>query len=637
MKRDQKDSKREGVFLSHDVRGKISDKLGEHSYFDREAHGDEIFSKEKPVGVNYPIIISVLLCLFLAIRLFTLQVQEGFVNLRLAEGNRLRSTPIAAPRGIITDVDGNPLVVNSTVYQLVVQTDKLKSLDQVNPKIFKIVQMSKDEVRDKIKSNTDATDYSVLKDDINRDEALLLKSRLVSYGGFEIIPSYRRQYLDLSFSHILGFVGKVSKEEASTRPSLLASGYNGKSGLEKTYDDYLQGIPGQRRAEVDANGHLVRLLSQTDPALGNTVKTSIDKDLQLKVTEILQAQLNDLKTQGTVIIEDPRDGMIRAMVSLPDFDNTKFSAGLGQDEYKQITEDKSLPMFNRATSGTYPPGSTIKPFIASAALEDGVVSPSVAFETPASIKVGQWTFPDWKKHDGVTGVRRAIAESNNIFFFAIGGGWGPIQTGLGPERIKNGLEKFGFGNETGIDLSAEESGFIPTEEWKKSKTGENWYIGNTYNMSIGQGDLLVTPLQICNATSSIANGGKLFKPHLVTQILDQDGNKIKEFTESDSLIKNNIYSSETMQVVREGMRQTVESGSAYSVFGKSFPIDVAAKTGTAQFGNEGKTHAWFTSFAPYDNPQIAVTVIVEGAGDGFEYAAPIARDIYSWWAENRNK
>ena len=637
MKRDQKQFKKEGVFLSGISMGKISDFLGEHAYFDREASGQEIFSRESRVGTNYGLFFSILLCLVLATKLFSLQVQEGFVNLRLAEGNRLRSAPVAAPRGIITDQDGSPLVVNSTVYQLVVQTDKLKSLNTVDARVFEIIQMSKDEVGEKIKTNTDATDYSVLKDDIDRDSALVLKSRLVSYDGFEVLPNYRRQYASNSFSHILGYIGKVSKEEVETKPSLLVAGFDGKSGLEKTYDDYLQGIPGQRRTEVDAQGHMVRLLSEISPQIGSTVKTSIDKDLQLKATEILQAKLDEVKSQGVIVIEDPRDGSVKAMVSLPDYDGTKVSAGLSTEEYKNLTEDRSLPMYNRAVAGTYPPGSTIKPFIASAALQDGVVSSSAAFETPAEITVGQWTFPDWKKHDGVTDVRRAIAESNNIFFFALGGGWGPIKTGLGPDRIKEGLEKFGFGSKVGIDIPSESAGFIPTPQWKKSKTGENWYIGNTYNMSIGQGDVLVTPLQICNATATIANGGKLFKPHLVTSVLKPGGDVLRQFTEIDNLVAKDVYSQDVLQAVREGMRQTVTSGSARSVFDLSFPIDVAAKTGTAQFGTEEKTHAWFTSYAPYDDPKIAITVIVEGAGEGFEHAAPVASDIYQWWAENRNK
>jgi len=635
MKKDLKDYKRESSFSVAKPMGKISDFLGEHSYFDKEAYGEEIFSRGEKKPFNYSVLVALIFFVLLAARLFSLQVQEGFVNLKLAEGNRLRSIPMSAPRGAIIDEYGNSLVFNTTIYQLVVQTNKLKNLDQVDPRVFEVIGMSKEDVRKIIKSNSDVTDYAILKEKIDRDEALLLKSRLTAYGGFEINPTYQRSYIDPSFSHVLGYIGKVSKEEAQAKPSLLVSGLNGKSGLEKVYDDCLQGIPGQRRAEVDANGHMVRLLSQTDPKIGDTLKSSIDKDLQLKATEILSAKVSDLNTKGTVIIEDPRDGSIRAMVSLPDYDNTKVSAGLSADEYKSIMEDKSLPMFNRAVSGTYPPGSSIKPFIASVALEDGVVDQSVAFETPAAITIGQWTFPDWKKHDGVTNVQRAIAESNNIFFFAIGGGWGPIEDGLGPERIKQGLEKFSFGAQTGIDLNSEATGFIPTPEWKKAKMGENWFIGNTYNMSIGQGDLLVTPLQICNATSTIANGGKLFKPHFITSITDSAGKSVP-FSGGDNLIKDGVFSSDTLRAVQQGMRQTVTSGSAFSVFGEDFPIDVAAKTGTAQFGNEDKTHAWFTSYAPYDNPKIAITVIVEGAGEGFAEAAPVARDIYQWWADNRN-
>jgi penicillin-binding protein 2 len=264
-----------------------------------------------------------------------------------------------------------------------------------------------------------------------------------------------------------------------------------------------------------------------------------------------------------------------------------------------------------------------------------VVTEDTSFETPPYIEVGQWKFPDWKDH-GVTDIKKAIAESNNIFFYSIGGGWGPVKRGLGPEGIKKGLEKFGFGSLAGIDLPSEEEGFLPTPEWKKRKTGESWYIGNTYNMSIGQGDLLVTPLQIANATCTIANGGKLFRPYVVSEILDSN-KKVENLPIGEKLLSDKAISSNTLRIVRDGMRQTVTMGSARSVFGSDFPVAVSAKTGTAQFGTEEKTHAWFTSFAPSDNPEIVITVLVEGGGEGYESAAPIARDIYRFWSENKDK
>ncbi len=462
-----------------------------------------------------------------------------------------------------------------------------------------------------------------------------MKSRIVDFNYFEVMPSYQRNYPDLSLSHILGYVGKPNQDEVQNGGALIINGTSGKSGLEKTYDSYLQGTPGFRRAEVDVRGRVLSLTGTQEPQVGSTLVTSIDKDLQDYSVEVLGKKVQELQTNGTLIITNVEDGSIKAMVSLPNYDNGKMSSGLTSQEYENLVKDPNQPLFNRATAGTYPPGSSIKPFIATCALEDGIVNKDLAFDTPPFIQIGQWKFPDWKDH-GLTNIETAIAQSNNIFFFALGGGWGPIKNSLGPEGIKKGLEKFGFGKKTGIDLTGEQGGFIPTPQWKKKQTGEPWFIGNTYNMSIGQGDLLVTPLQIAMGTTSIANGGKLFKPHFVTKILGSGGQVVKEFGEQDTLVKKDVYSSENLSTVRDGMRQTVTSGSAYSIFGDDFPVAVAGKTGTAQFGSEGKTHAWFTAFAPFDSPRISITVLIEGGGEGYESAAPVARDILAWWNDHNS-
>lgn len=614
--------------------GKIKDSLGELSYFDEEANGAEIFKRKKESGIYVGITVAILFFLALTLKLFFLQVQEGFVNLRLAEGNSVKSLPVSAPRGLIVDDKGQPLASNQPAYDLVTQINRPKDLDKFGANVFEIIGLSQDQVKGLINANNKTANFIILKENMSRDDALLLKSRLAQYGGFEVTPSFVRQYFESSLCHVLGYIGKLSEGEATGNPLALINGTTGKSSLEKTYDEFLQGTPGERRAEVDASGRVIRILSQTDPQSGDTIQTSIDKDLQVFVSQKLEESANELKTNAAAVVMDARDGSIKALVSLPNFDNTALSTGITQEQYNVLAQDKNFPLLNRAIAGEYPPGSSIKPFIASSALEFGVVDPNFSFDTPPFIDIGGHKFPDWKDH-GTTDIRRAIAESNNIFFFALGGGYGPIKNGLGPDGIKKGLDKFGFGSQTSIDLTGESDGFIPTPEWKKKNTKENWFIGNTYNMSIGQGDLLVTPIQMAVATVSIANGGKLFKPHLVKKITDLSGNIVEEFNSANSLIKDGIFSPSTLQVVREGMRMTVTNGSAASVFGSNFPISVAGKTGTAQFGNEGKTHAWFTSFAPYEDPKIAVTILVEGGGEGFETAAPVARDILKWWSENR--
>lgn len=624
------------IFLKNRPISDLPNRLNDTVYFDPEKSGNEALKGNIKNNFNVGLLLGILFCLILIYKLFFLQIEEGLANFRIAEGNRTRSIMSPAPRGLIVDEGGEPIVKNESSYQLVCHINKKADLERVDQKVFDLIELDKDGVWERIRKS-DLTGNVVLKEKIQRENALLLKKNLLSYDGFEVVPMYIRVYPYRNLSHSLGYIGKVSKEELESRPSISVNQIIGKSGIEKAYDQYLQGIPGIKKIEVDAAGRMIRHLSETDPQIGHTIVSSIDLGLQQYIAERLGRAVGEMRTRGAVVALDPRDGAIKSLVSFPDFDNTKVSGGMSNEEYSSLTNDKSNPLLNRVISGEYPSGSSIKPFIATVALANGIISRETAFETPAKIDIGQWSFPDWKWHLGKSNVVRAIAESNNIFFYAIGGGWGPVKNGLGPMKMKEGLEKFGFGVKIGIDILGERAGFIPTPEWKKKITGENWYVGNTYNMSIGQGDLLVTPMQVANATAMIANGGVLYKPHFIRKILDGSGDVVKEFSSEDYIYSKNIFSKENIDPVREGMRLTITGGSAYSSFGDNFPVEVAGKTGTAQFGSEEKTHAWFTSFAPYNNPELVVTVLIEGGGEGSRVSAPIASDIFRWWSENRVK
>jgi len=616
--------------------GKISDYLMMHEYYTDKPTGEEIFARRSIKSLGISVFISIAIAIALIFKLFILQVEQGYLNLKLAEGNRLKVFSSAAPRGIIYDYSGKQLVENEPSYQLTLDSSVAKNISKINQDVWKIIGIDKGEAEKIIDNRDKSAEFVVIKDKISREDALLYKSRLVDFEGFEIRPFYTRDYIETSLSHVLGYIGKSTEDDIRKNQICSVNEYSGKSGLETSYDDYLQGKPGEKKAEVNVAGQTLRILSSEEPSVGDSLYTSIDLDLQKVAAQALESKANELHTKATLIALDPRNGAVRAMASYPYYDNTKMSSGITQDEYNAIISDSNSPLMNRAISGEYPPGSSIKPFIATAALEDKVVDASLSFDTPPEIQIGQWRFPDWKDH-GNTDIKRAIAESNNIFFYALGGGWGPIKNGLGPDGLRKGLEKFGYGADTGIDLSAEKAGFIPTPEWKKKTTGESWFIGNTYNMSIGQGDLLVTPLQIANATAAIAENGNLFKPRLVEKIVNTNGELERDFTKDGSSTSQKIFSDESVNTVKEGMRMTITQGSAKSIFPADFPIAVAGKTGTAQFGNEGKTHAWFTSFAPYDNPQLVLTILVEGGGEGYDIAAPIARDIYLWYQENRMK
>lgn len=620
-------------FGNFSPKGKIA---GVHTNVDasESSGGEEIFRSNGIRKIKIGFFLPFILFCLIFYKLFLLQVQEGFINKTLAEGNRIKTFYTAAPRGAIVDAKGEPLVKNVPSYVLQISLSQLpRDKNEKDDYLLggcQIVGIAKDEVDKLISNSPKSLDSVVIRKDISRDDALLLKAKIVDYPAFEVTTFHERSYEQSNgFSHALGYIGKPADKDLLDNPQIALNGTVGKSGLEQVYDNYLQGTPGEKRMEVDAKGHVARMLSTVPANAGKTLQLSINKNLEKFVGEKLKEGAGD--NAAVAIVEDPRNGEILAISSLPSYDNSVFSKGLNQEEYAKLSEDPAKPLFNRAIAGVYPAGSSIKPFIASGALEEGVVNENYALDTPTEIVVGQWKFPDWKDH-GLTDIRRAIAESNNIFFYMIGGGWKDIK-GLGPEKIKSSLEKFGFASTTKIDLDGEGKGFIPTPAWKERVKKEAWYIGNTYNMSIGQGDLMVTPIQIANATASIANGGTLYRPHLLKKVISQDGTA--DPIDENYKEKEKIYSDKTLTIVREGMRQTVTGGSAYTIFSDDFPVEVAAKTGTAQFGNEGKTHAWFTSFAPYNNPELVVTILVEGGGEGYKTAAPIAKEIYDFWNKNR--
>ncbi|MFA6170960.1 MAG: penicillin-binding transpeptidase domain-containing protein [Patescibacteria group bacterium] len=354
--------------------------------------------------------------------------------------------------------------------------------------------------------------------------------------------------------------------------------------------------------------------------------------MQKKLEEIIANRLakTNLK-KASAIIMDPRNGEVLTMISLPAYDDNLFARGISADEYKKLLEDPNRPLFNRAVSGEFPSGSVIKPVIAAAALEEGVVDENTTVLSNGGIRINQWFFPDWKAGGhGVTSVKKALAESVNTFFYYIGGGYENFQ-GLGVERIDKYGKIFGLDAQTGIDLAGESAGFLPTKEWKEKAKGEKWYIGDTYHVSIGQGDLLVTPLQVAQYTSVFANGGKLYRPHLIRQVLTSEdkivGNVVSDAVRN--LVSEKLVSKKNIEIVREGMRQTVTGGSARSL--QSVPVPVAGKTGTAQFSTTKPTHAWFTGFAPYDNPELVITILVEEGGGGDVIAVPIAKEFLEWY------
>lgn len=599
---------------------------------------DETEEKTDFINPIFYILFCLVLSTVLIGQLLKLQITKGIQLQLLAEGNRIRSEEIKAPRGIIYDNKNNPLVKNVPNYQLVIYPMDLPKDKSERVNIYELIKESVDvDLTEMIKEIEERKLYTkdpiIVKENLNRDEALLLEIKFNDIAAVKSIAQSIRQYQEISsLSHVLGYMGLVTKEELEKSPEYSLTDSLGKTGLELAYQNDLQGQKGVKQIEVNAQGILQRELATQKPVPGNNLITTIDSDLQEKAYEILEAKIKELNVEhGVVIIQNPQTGGILTMTSYPSYDNNLFAKGIKSEDYQSLMNDPAIPMLNRAISGTYPSGSVIKPVIAVAGLDKGVITEDTTIDDPGEITIGEWVFPDWKNH-GLVDVRKAIAVSCNVFFYAVGGGWDKIK-GLGVELVDQYLDKFGFGKKTEIEILGEVEGLIPDPDWKERQKNEPWYLGDTYHLAIGQGDLLVTPLQMINAISAIANGGKLLRPHFALKETDQNGNMIKEYkTEilNDKLVDNQY----SLQVVREGMRQAVEDGSARQL--QDLPVPAAGKTGTAQFAGGGEeTHAWFTAFAPYENPEISIIVLIERGGGGEASAEPVAKDILKYYFENK--
>ncbi len=449
-----------------------------------------------------------------------------------------------------------------------------------------------------------------------------------NFPGIILLKTAERKYIDGQiFSHVIGYEGKIRAEELAT---LKSEGYTmtdsiGKQGIEKSYEAELRGVHGGELVEVDALGQVKKALGIIAPKKGNDLKLTLDAGLQREAYVAMERVLAESKLEkGALIAIDVKTGAIRALVSFPGYDNNLFARGISQTDYSNLANDPRKPLFNRAIAGEYPPGSTIKPLLAGAALTEGIITPETSIESRGGIQVGRSFFGDWKAH-GFTDLRRAIAVSSDVYFYSIGGGYGGIK-GLGMEKMKAYEERFGWGKRTGIDLPGEQDGFLPTPAWKQERFNERWYIGDDYNSSIGQGYITTTPLQIALATAAIANDGALLKPHLVESVQTIEGEK----KTTPTVLNQGIFSPSILKVIQEGMRETVTEGTAQSL--QSLPIAVAGKTGTAQFGGGKQTHGWFASFAPYDDPELAMIVLVEDQSEQETYhAVPITQALYEWY------
>ncbi len=566
----------------------------------------------RPRSIIFPIILIICFVILFG-RLFFLQIIKGDYYRSISDSNRIKTTIIHAPRGIIFDRNGKPLVYNTPGFRKTVNGKTLL---------------------------------------LDNEDALSLLAK----GDTHLeIDSLRKYPLGEAGAHVVGYIGQISKEDLG---SPLYQGYAsgdlvGKSGLEASYEQMLKGTDGKILQEVNAQGKIVRTLGETDPIPGQNVTVSLDSNFQQKVFDAMRGV-----AKGAVIVSSPK-GEILALVSKPSFDTNLFTLGehyhpSPDAEYKTVEQvlldNEGQPILNRAIGGVYPPGSTFKLVVAAAGLETGTIDEKYTVDDTGILKVGDFSFANWYftsygRTEGQVDVVKAIKRSNDIFFYKVG-------NLLGVDRLSAFAQKFGLGQKTGIDLFGEDEGLLPTKSWKEKVIGDKWYLGDDYHYGIGQGYLLTTPLQVNIWTQAIANAGVIYSPHLFKD-------------QTPKVLSRNILNQKNTDLIRQGMTQACSDGGvAWPLFnfkvsppaggeklkvnGKDIlevsqsattsanmkQIVIACKTGTAEHGNSSQEpHAWITLFAPAYNPQIIVTVLSEASGEGSNIAGPIAKQVLTDWFE----
>ena len=585
----------------------------------------------------------------LTVQLVRMQVFEGDHYQQKAENNRLRELQVLPLRGLIYDRNGTPLVQNVANYTAVITPADLPEENDKKEEVFArlgdVLKMPPGEIAQKVGGKDDNPyEAVVIKDELDRDTALILKELTPTLPGAELRVEARRQYpsADLT-SDIVGYVGSISEEEyASLRPrGYILNDKVGKTGIEADYEDILRGKPGQELAEVDASGRQLDVLDARAAQPGQSVFLTIDVELQRKATEALREYMGS-SDNATAVVMDVHSGDILAMVSLPGYDNNLFSHAISQQQLDDLLNQPGKPMVNHAIAEMYAPGSTFKTITGLAALQEGVARTDTVITSNGYITVENeydpnvvYYFRDWAAL-GAMDFYRGVAMSSDVYFYYLSGGKADEGfRGLGEDRLAKYARAFGLGEPTGVDLPGESPGIVPDARWKEQNWGETWYVGDTYSFGIGQGYLAVTPLQLVNAVATIANVGELLRPRLVKEIQDDHGNTVATF--GPEVRRQVPVSPDYLAVMREAMRQSVDYGVASSA--KVSGLSIAGKTGTAEFGEQhadGKydTHGWFVGFAPFENPQIAVVVFVQRGG-GFQNAAPAAARIFDYYFHQR--
>ncbi len=590
--------------------------------------------------------VIILLVVVIILRVFYLTVIQHDHFTTLSKSNRVKVTPIPPIRGLIYSRDGVVLAENKPTFSLEVIPEQIDDVDVLISQLRKIINIEDKDIErfKKALKKKRRFENVALRLNLNEEEVALFSVNRHRFPGVDVVAGLNRYYpLGKELVHTIGYVARIDEEDVKELNESNYSGttHIGKLGIEKSYESLLHGEVGYQQVEVNAQGRVIRVLDRTAPKPGEDLHLTIDLSLQRIAIEALKDK------RGAIVAMDPNNGDILTFVSSPGYDPNKFVNGIDSKSYNELLKSKEKPLINRVLRGTYPPGSTIKPFLGLVALDNGVRKFDDESWCPGwySLKGHEHRYRDWKKQGhGHTDLHKAIMQSCDVYFYI-------LAYELGIDRIYEGLSKFGFGKKTGIDIEGEAKGLLPSQEWKRKTFGQAWYPGETLIMGIGQGYALSTPIQLVKATATLASKGQVVRPRLVSSTSNSITGEQKELPvhyEEKIKIKNEIYWDQIIQSMRDVVHGA--GGTAWRS-GLNAKYEFAGKTGTAQvigiaqdkeykkeeIAEEFQDHALFIAFAPVESPQIAVAIIVENGGGGSKAAAPIARKMFDQFMNDLNK
>lgn len=582
----------------------------------------------------------------LTTNLYHLQILNYETYQTRSNGNRIKLLPLPPTRGLIYDRNGQLLAENLTFFGLYIVPEKVENLDRTFNELKELVGLTEEDIEAFKKERRRSSRYTsiLLKPNLTEEQIARFSVNQYKFASLEVKPYFKRHYLyGEPLTHILGYVAKINDKDVERlkkedKYANYAGTHDiGKLGIERYYESQLHGTTGFEEVEINNRGKVIRKLREQPAIAGKSIHLTIDLELQRYITDLLGNQ------KGAVVVLDPKDNSILAMVSTPSYDNNLFVDGISGTDYRRLLNDPNRPLYSRVTQGAYPPASTVKPFVAVGALQEGIITQNMTIFDP-----GYWILPnstkrfrDWKRSGhGYTDLNKAIVESSDTYFYQ-------TAYNLGIDRLSEWMKKFGFGVPTGIDIQEETAGIMPSREWKQKRYKKSWLQGDTISVGIGQGYWIATPLQVAKATSILVNNGRVNTPHLMKFI---EGKTLEPY--QDPLLYEDITTPKQAfwEAAKRGMYNVINSsngtgrkafvGASYRAAGKSGTAQVFSLKENQNYDASGlkkelHDHAWFMAYAPYEEPKMVVSIILENAGGGSSAAAPVVRQIMDYYLNKR--